>query len=180
MHQNSMNLMQEFVDKYNVKSGTVLDIGSMDLNGSYKGLFPEDLVKYIGVDIAEGKNVDIIMDSPEWKKIKDADCAICGQTLEHVANIPKLMDSLFEALKPGGLLCMIAPSAGPPHDYPIWVGHFSDEYMADIVKKAGFEVLECMTSQVEPFRDVRCIARKSEYSQQKAKKSADRFAQKKN
>jgi len=158
MHDNSMNLMREFVEKYNIRFGTVVDVGSQDLNGNYRGLFAG--MEYIGVDIVEGKNVDVIMDSEQWQAIKGVDVVICGQTLEHVADIPKLLSSIFNVLKPGGLLCMIAPSAGPPHDYPIWVGHFSREKMAQIIEDAGFETIDCIVSPSEPFRDVRCIARK--------------------
>lgn len=159
MHENSMNLMRDFVEKYDVRKGTIIDIGSLDICGNYRGLFPG--AKYIGVDIIPGGNVDVIMESDAWYAIKNADAVISGQTLEHVADIPKLMSSIFDVLKPGGLICIIAPSAGPPHDYPIWVGHFSIEKMSGIVEKAGFEVLECTVSNVEPFRDVRCIARKN-------------------
>ena len=158
MHDNSMNLMREFVEKYGVRKGTVIDVGGLDINGCYRGLFPE--AEYIGVDIVEGKNVDMIMDSDEWNKTKDADVVISGQTLEHVADIPKLLCSIFNVLKPGGLLCVIVPSAGPRHDYPIRVGHFSGEQVTELVGDAGFETLECTVSQAEPFRDVRCIARK--------------------
>ena len=158
MHDNSMDLMRDFIEKYNVKNGRVVDIGSLDLNGNYRGLFPD--AEYVGVDIVEGENVDVVMDSNEWQAIKNVDLVISGQTIEHVANIPKLLSSIFNILRPGGLLCVIAPSAGPSHDYPIWVGHFSVEEMSTIVTKAGFEILDCIITPVEPFRDVRCIARK--------------------
>jgi len=150
--------MADFVQKYRIRGGMVVDIGSLDMNGNYRSLFPDS--EYIGVDIVEGRNVDILMDSEEWKKLKNADVVICGQTLEHVADIPELMKSIFNVLRPGGLLCMIAPSAGPPHDYPIWVGHFSVESMSEIISKAGFDIFECSESAVEPFRDVRCVAAK--------------------
>ncbi len=160
MHENSMNLMREFIEKYDVRKGTIIDIGSLDICGNYRGLFPE--AKYIGVDIIPGGNVDVIMESDEWYAIKNADVVISGQTLEHVADIPKLLSSIFDVLRPGGLLCIIAPSAGPAHDYPIWVGHFSVEEMSKIVIKAGFEILDCIISDVEPWKDVRCIARKKD------------------
>ena len=160
MHQNSVNLMRDFLEKCTMELKTVVDIGSLDMNGTYRPMFPNS--KYIGVDIVPGKNVDVIMDSPEWDEIEDVDCVVCGQTLEHVADIPELMNSIFNILRPGGLLCMIAPSAGPPHDYPIWVGHFTAESMGKLIEDAGLEVIESVVSEVEPFRDVRCIARKPE------------------
>ena len=55
---------------------------------------------------------------------------------------------------------MIAPSAGPPHDYPIWVGHFTPESMVKIIEDVGLEMIEGTQSSAEPFKDVRCIAKK--------------------
>jgi len=158
MHDNSMKLMKDFIEKYNVRTGTILDIGSLNLNGSYRALFPN--AKYIGVDIQAGKNVDVIMDSKEWKEIKDADFVISGQTLEHVADIPGLIKSVYNAVVPDGIVCFIAPSSGPPHDYPVWVGHFSCEKTRDLFEAGGFETIECTVSEVLPFKDVRYIGRK--------------------
>lgn len=158
MHDSSMEIMTAFSKAHDFKGATVIDIGSRDLNGTYRDLFPES--RYLGVDIVAGLNVDILMDSPEWAALENVDAAISGQTLEHVADIPKLMESLFKVLKPGGLLCIIAPSAGPPHDYPVWVGHFSIERMTSIVEAAGFEIIDCTIGNVEPFLDCCCIAQK--------------------
>jgi len=157
MHKNSLILMKEFADKFEVK-GTVVDIGSYDINGNYKSLFPD--AEYVGVDIQAGPNVDVLMGSEEWKELKDVDTVIMGQTLEHVADIPGLMAEISRVLKPGGLLCIIAPSEGPRHDYPIWVGNFSKERMEEAVTSAGFEIIECKLSDEAPFFDNRCIARK--------------------
>lgn len=159
-----MALMRNFVEKYGIKTETVVDIGSYDVNGNYRGLFPEAI--YLGVDIVPGPNVDIIMDSKEWNELKDIDVVISGQTLEHVADIPKLMDSIFKVLKPGGLLCIIAPSEGPPHNHPVWVGNFSIERMTKAVEAAGFEITSCIISPVLPFNDNRCIAIKPEIKKQ--------------
>lgn len=159
MHDNSMTIMKKFVEEYGVSGATVVDIGSYDVNGNYRGLF---VGGYTGVDIQAGPNVDVLMDSSEWKKLKDVDVVISGQTLEHVADIPKLMASIFSVLKPGGLLCMIAPSQGERHDYPIWVGNFSVERMTEAVEGAGFEIISCTLSDVAPFYDNCCVAKKPE------------------
>jgi SAM-dependent methyltransferase len=155
MHINSMVLMKDFIEKYNIK-GTVLDIGSLDINGTYRELVPG--LGYIGVDLVPGKNVDMIMDSEQWLNLKDVDAVISGQTLEHVADIPKLMKSIFDVLKDDGLLCIIVPSQGMKHNYPDWYGNFTAERLSSVVSESGFEVLECTVSDVEPWHDIRCIA----------------------
>lgn len=157
MHPTSMETMKQFVEEYDLEEAKVVDIGSLDINGSYRDLFTGE---YIGVDLAPGKNVDVIMDSPEWEALKDVDAVISGQTLEHVADGPKLMKSMFDVLKPGGMLCVIAPSSGPPHEHPIWVGVFGIPRMTDLVIGAGFEVIRCDINPEGEWHDCCCVARK--------------------
>lgn len=161
MHENSLAIMSNFINGNDLKGATVIDVGSQDVSGfgiTYRGLFPDS--KYIGADIVKGRNVDILIDSLEWNELKDVDAVISGQTLEHVSDVPKLMDSIFKILKPGGLICIIAPSAGPPHYYPEWFTNFSTETMERIVGDAGFEIISCTISDVEPHKDCCCIAKK--------------------
>lgn len=155
-----MDLMVDFVDRYDLRRKRVLDMGSMDINGSYRKLFPDG--EYVGADVRPGKSVDVIVGSEEWDDLGTFDAVISGQTLEHVADIPQFLDDCDGKLLPGGLLCIIAPSAGPRHDVPIWVGHFSKETMAGLVSDAGFEVIEAVTIKAHPFDDTRVIARKPE------------------
>jgi SAM-dependent methyltransferase len=158
MHPTSMNTMQDFIEEYGLHDAKVVDVGSLNLNGTYRGLFAEG-VNYIGVDLIPGDNVDIIVDSPEWFAIKDVDVVICGQTIEHCEDIPKLMDSMFRVLKTGGLLCVIAPSGGPPHNPP-WFGVFGIPRMTELVEGAGFEVIRCDINPEGEFHDCCCVAKK--------------------
>ena len=161
MHGESLNLMKEFVEEYGLQNARVVDVGSYNVNGTYRDLFSE-AAEYVGVDIIPGPNVDVIMDSPEWEALLPVDAVICGQTVEHCADIPKLMKSMFDVLKPGGLLCVIVPSEGPPHDYPIWVGNFSKEQMAELVEAPGFEIVRHTVNDFGVFKDNCCVARKPE------------------
>lgn len=155
MHYSSMLKMAEFAIEHDCKGKTVVDIGSLNVNGTYRVLFPKSI--YIGVDIIKGRNVDVIMDSKEWDKLKEVDIVISGQTLEHVEDIPKLMKSIFDLLKSDGIVCIIAPSDGPPHEPP-WFGNISKERMIKVVSDAGFKVLSCTIHPVGPWKDNCCIA----------------------
>lgn len=58
MHKSSILRMQWFVDNYaskiNIKDKIkVLDVGSYEVNGSYKHLFTEHKFDYWGLDIEE-------------------------------------------------------------------------------------------------------------------------------
>ena len=63
MHKSAMLRLKWFVDNYipKDKEVTVLDIGSYDINGSYRKLFAQTKVKYIGLDIEKGPNVDLVV-----------------------------------------------------------------------------------------------------------------------
>lgn len=165
-----MDLMKVVVDKYGLSDKTVVDIGSYDINGTYKSLFTGE---YIGADIINGPNVDVLMDSPEWEKIKDVDAVISGQTLEHVADVPKWMAELKRVLKPGGIACIIVPSAGPRHDYPIWTGNFSEDQVEKVITDAGFEFLSTSLSGVLPWCLVTGVGRKPEPVVKKIAKRKD-------
>jgi SAM-dependent methyltransferase len=119
MHITSFKTMQKFVLSL-PESGTVLDVGSMNINGCYKALFNKKW-QYTGVDISAGPNVDIVLSNPDkWVEIADNsfDVVISGQALEHVEHDDLVVDEMIRALKPGGLLCLIVPSKGPKHCPP--------------------------------------------------------------
>src|SRR2546423_10564137 len=46
----------------------ILDLGSQDINGCYRPLFASPPWKYVGVDLAPGPNVDVVLSDPyEWR-----------------------------------------------------------------------------------------------------------------
>ena len=66
MHQASLDLMEMMRDRYLArrKKLSVLDVGSFDINGSYRNLFTEDRTwVYTGVDTRKGPNVDYVLTS---------------------------------------------------------------------------------------------------------------------
>jgi hypothetical protein len=64
------------------KDNKVLDIGSLDINGNNKFLF--DNSEYIGLDIAEGNNVDVVCIGHEYDAPDETfDTIISTEALEH-------------------------------------------------------------------------------------------------
>ena len=55
MHGNAMSLMTEFCKKYSdkIKDSKVLEVGSQNINGTFKTLFGE-CGEYVGIDIFGG------------------------------------------------------------------------------------------------------------------------------
>ena len=118
--------MRWFVDNYaarvNERPVRVLDVGSYDVNGSYRHLYAKPDYEYMGLDVEAGPNVDIIVARPyEWSELEtDAfDIVISGQALEHIEFFWVTMSEMTRVLKKGGLLCLIAPLSQGQHRYPV-------------------------------------------------------------
>jgi 2-polyprenyl-3-methyl-5-hydroxy-6-metoxy-1,4-benzoquinol methylase len=83
----------------------VLDIGSYDVNGSYRKIFSDSKYEYTGLDMAAGPNVDIVPDSIyDWKEIGDNsyDLVVSGQTFEHIEYPWLTIKEIERVLYPGG------------------------------------------------------------------------------
>ena len=66
---------------------SILDVGSFDVNGTYKTLFSWSNWKYTGADISPGPNVDVVLDENyEWAMFQDGqfDVVVSGQAFEHI------------------------------------------------------------------------------------------------
>jgi len=96
--------------------GKVLDVGSMDINGCVRG-YCED---YVGVDMRQGRNVDIqALGAALPFRDEFFDHVCCLEMLEHDAYPFRTVKELRRVLKTGGLLVMTARGINfPPHDHP--------------------------------------------------------------
>jgi len=164
MHPTSFQKMKNFVDKYlDVnKKLRILDVGSYSKNGTYKELFSKPNWRYQGCDITAGPNVDIVMPDPYKIPAKDAtyDVVISGQTLEHTEFFWVLMKEIARVLKSGCLICIIVPSKGHLHRYPVDCWRFYLDGMEAIIKWIDFIKLETYIDVESDWGDCVLIAKK--------------------
>jgi hypothetical protein len=125
---------------------TVYDIGSMDVNGTHKPIVEGLGLPYVGVDIATGKNVDLVVYPHNWDGIPDAsvEYMISGSCLEHV-EAPWLWAKEAERkLKSGGILIVFCPFYMREHRYPVDCWRIlPDGYKYLFCKWCGLQCLEC-------------------------------------
>jgi len=144
--------MQAFAEKYLLGLGDnrleILDIGSQDINGSYKQIFEKAQWHYTGADIAPGENVDLILKNMyNWGNIRSNsyDVVISGQTFEHIEYFWFTIMEISRILKTGGLCCIIAPSSGDEHKYPVDCWRFYPDGFKSLAEYAGLQVITIYT-----------------------------------
>lgn len=126
----------------------IYDLGSQDVNGSYRPLFDSPHWQLVGIDTSAGKNVDTVLRNPYiWREIAtgSADVVISGQAFEHIEYFWISMLEIARILKPGGRCCILAPSSGPEHRYPVDCWRFYPDGMRALAAYAELEVLEAVT-----------------------------------
>ncbi len=147
MHQSSLNEMKKFFEKYiysNYKStDTILDIGSVDINGSYRNLLPPDW-SYKGLDLQTGKNVDIVATSLYEYPIEDNTyrIVISGQCIEHVQDLHKWIKEVTRVTQKAGILCLIAPTSWVEHRHPVDCWRILPDGIQFLFDLAGIKPIE--------------------------------------
>jgi cephalosporin hydroxylase/SAM-dependent methyltransferase len=147
-----MEHMALLVEKYlNDKDKTIIcDIGSFDVNGSYRELFDKPGWTYTGIDMSPGKNVDMVLASPYEYPLPSgySDCIVSGQAFEHIEYFWIAWMEMVRILKPGGFIFLIAPSRGPEHRYPVDCWRFYPDSYCALAHLAGLNLTESSTDWV--------------------------------
>ncbi|MFM1846809.1 MAG: hypothetical protein RL417_283 [Pseudomonadota bacterium] len=98
-----------FPDHFNGR--TVLDIGSLDINGSNRGLFQN--CQYTGLDIGPGPNVDVVCKAHEFERPEHSfDTIISTECFEHDRFYRESLRNAVRLLRPGGLLVFTCATTG--------------------------------------------------------------------
>ena len=127
------------------KSLKILDVGSCDVNGSYRDLFQNETWDYTGLDMHKGKNVDLVPnDEYNWTEINDSefDVIISGQAFEHIEYFWLTIKEISRIMKKNAYLCIIAPSSGYEHKFPVDCWRFYPDGMKAIAKYANLNTVE--------------------------------------
>ncbi|HYE50048.1 MAG TPA: class I SAM-dependent methyltransferase [Azospirillaceae bacterium] len=156
MHTSSLNHMADLVGRYldPARPLSVLDIGSYDVNGSYRPLFEKPGWHYRGCDQSAGPNVDFVLTDPYRLPLPPGslDLVVSGQAFEHVEFFWISFLEMTRVLKPGGMIFLIAPSRGPEHRYPVDCWRFYPDAYRALARYGGLELLE-VTTDWEPHPD---------------------------
>ena len=166
MHAAAHAEVARFVGRHlsREESLKILEVGSLNVNGSLRGLFLCPEWSYVGLDLAPGPGVDIVTRCPyDLRDVKDRfDVIVSVSTLEHAARPWELMVGMRGRLVPGGWLCVVAPSGGFEHRHPIDCWRFYPDGMRELCRYAGLTEVECYKNNDPPWFDTVLIARRGE------------------
>lgn len=136
------NIKKRFPEKF--KNKCILDCGSLDINGNNRYLFHGG--QYKGIDICEGKNVDVIGPVHRYQPETCFDVVISTEMLEHDVNWLKSLQNMFAVLNKGGLLLFTAAGTNRP-EHGTTIHHPGDsplthDYYQNITAEMIIEALD--------------------------------------
>lgn len=140
-------MFRSFVERVNaMHSPNVLEIGARARSGNiYTQGFAEG-VRYRGMDIIDGPNVDVVGDVHELSRVVErssCDAIFSISVFEHLAMPWKAALEINAALRPGGLVFVSTHPVWPLHDRPWDFYRYStDGFRALFHRLSGFEILE--------------------------------------
>ena len=122
----------------------VLEIGSLDMNGSIREAF--DDCEYIGLDRRAGKGVDVVCYAHNYYSPTPFQTIISTGTLEHDRHAWLTMQAVYSLLEEKGVfICTCANVNFQRHDIECgedyWYKNISIEEMKGWVNEFGFNLL---------------------------------------
>jgi SAM-dependent methyltransferase len=137
----------ERISKEQVEGKKVIEVGSLDVNGSLRSIIEMlNPSEYVGVDITEGRGVDIICDAEdiiEHFGRERFDFVVSTELIEHVKNWQKVVSNIKNICMPEGTIIVTTRSYGfPYHGYPYDFWRYEIADMAKIFADCTIEILE--------------------------------------
>lgn len=113
MHEQAYNFVRQFATDQSI---SVVEIGSRNINGTVRGLFPAS--RWVGIDLHPGPDVDIVGDMLDFTPEDTVDMVVCCEVLEHAEKWREMIARASDWLKWNGSI--IITCAGPgrlPHSH---------------------------------------------------------------
>lgn len=136
MHQSVFDFLRRVVHRSEIEGLSVLEVGSQDVNGSPREVvLPYGPSRYVGVDFAPGKGVDLVLDVKDLARhfgTDSFDVVVSTEMLEHAQDWRTAVDQMKQVLRQDGLLVVTTRGpAFPYHGYPYDYWRFTlDDFRA--------------------------------------------------
>lgn len=141
MHLNNKKWLQDCKKQYpnNFKGCDVLEIGSLDVNGTARDYFED--CNYIGVDREKGKHVDIVCDARKTEFKKKFNTLLFLSVFEHDLNWKETLKHNLQWLRKDGLSLISFGAEGNLPHMDIWKPVQHREFLEEC-KRLGLKVVD--------------------------------------
>jgi SAM-dependent methyltransferase len=116
----------------------VLEVGSLDVNGTVRSVLGPAAASWHGIDIRPGPGVDEVLDVSRLSERfgpEAFDLVASTEMLEHCHDWQGALAQMLGVLRPGGLLLLTTRSPGfPLHDHPADHWRFDKRELARVVE----------------------------------------------
>ena len=139
------SMVAAFQREVDSRGGSLLEIGSRMRSGAVYRSWFQNLKDYVGFDVMEGPNVDIVGDAHHLTRHvnRKFDFIFSIAVFEHLLMPWKVALEMNSILNQGGAALIIAPHAWPIHEEPWDFFRFSKESWSGIFNQhTGFEVVD--------------------------------------
>lgn len=137
------------------KPDSVLELGSCDVNGAARILFPQ-VTHWLGVDIEPGEGVDVVANAATWRPepAGSFDLVISTSTFEHTPEWPQIVETaVWHCRSQGHVAFATVMAPFPPHSarhYELQPGEYyedvTDEDLIAVMISCGLEDLQHNTT----------------------------------
>lgn len=139
-------LRKFFIHLQQFEQGTVLELGSRARSGlSRREIVPSHL-KYVGMDILSGENVDVVGDAHHLSRLfpaRHVDAIFCISVFEHLLMPWKVVLEMNQVLQVGGWVMIATHQTWAIHDAPWDFWRFSDQAWRGLFNEfTGFEIID--------------------------------------
>jgi hypothetical protein len=157
MHSSVMHWMAEQVTALGLADSRVLEVGSLNVNGTVRRLFRGE---YVGVDMRDGPDVDVVCNAHELSgslllRSRFYETVVCCEMLEHDDQPWESVVEMREMACNQAVLLLTARGYDargcfPLHDYPQDLWRFSTTGMKSLLTWAGWKKIKVIPDPEAP------------------------------
>jgi len=163
-HQQQLDFVQSVKDEFPeyFKGTKVLEVGSLNINGSVRQFFEPD--QYIGCDLGEGAGVDIVCQGHELPYPDGSfDVVISCECFEHDQHWEKTFQKMIDLVRKDGLIIFSCATIGRPEHGTTRTSPADAPFTNDYYRNLREEDFEQFKSSFNSYRFSRCLSPKDLY-----------------
>ena len=163
-HQQQLDFVQSVKDEFPeyFKGTKVLEVGSLNINGSVRQFFEPD--QYIGCDLGEGDGVDIVCQGHELPYPNESfDVVISCECFEHDKHWEKTFQKMIDLVRKGGLVIFSCATIGRAEHGTTRTSPADAPFTNDYYRNLREEDFNQFKSSFDSYRFSQCLSPRDLY-----------------